>query len=175
MSADDPGTGQNAHDPATGQNADDPGTGQNADDPATGQNADDPATGQNADDPATGQNAHDPATGQNADVGPKEYEKQELQKLLLQRARKALDDGDLKKFDSLAERLLDTQPRAREDRMDRWRLYATGIMLAALVYIIIEIVRNNETSGNLFQFVSLTSGLAGIGLGWLFGAGTTRR
>jgi hypothetical protein len=175
-SAEQPGTGASAEQPGTEQ----PGTGASDEQPGTGASAEQPGTGASAEQPGTeqpgtGASDEQQGTGASADVDQKEFGKQELQKLLLQRAQKALDDGNLKQFDALAEKILGTQPSVREDRMDRWRIGATGIMLAALVYIIVEIVLKDETSGNLFQFVSLTSGLAGIGLGWLFGAGTARR
>jgi hypothetical protein len=114
------------------------------------------------------------ADAQAQEASHKEDVQQELQKLLLQQARQALVDGDIARFDSLAEKLQGTQPSARDDRMDRWRIGATGIILAGLLVIILFIVIRNEKSSNLYQFVSLTSGLAGIGLGWLFGAGTAR-
>lgn len=116
-----------------------------------------------------------PGEGQSHNVRHKEDVQQELQKLLLQQAREALVDKDIRRFDSLVEKLMGTQPSARDDRMDNWRIWATGIMLAGLLVIILFIVIKHENGGNLFQFVSLTSGLAGIGLGWLFGAGTARR
>jgi hypothetical protein len=183
-SAEQPGAGASAEQPAAAASAEQPGAGASAEQPAAAASAEQPAAAASAEQPgaaasaeqpAAAASAEQPAAAASADVDQKEFGKQELQKLLLQRAQKALDDGNLKQFDALAEKILGTQPSVREDRMDRWRIGATGIMLAALVYIIVEIVLKDETSGNLFQFVSLTSGLAGIGLGWLFGAGTARR
>lgn len=101
--------------------------------------------------------------------------RQQVEELMLQRAKDALAAGDTKLFDSLAGKLLVDQPATREDRLDIYRILATTIMVGALFAIVVVIVGKNNPSTNLFQFVSLASGLAGIGLGWLFGTGTVRR
>jgi hypothetical protein len=66
------------------------------------------------------------AAEQPGEVRHKEDMQQELQKLLLEQARQALREGDPKRFDSLVEKLMGTQPNARDDRMDVWRISATG-------------------------------------------------
>ena len=100
---------------------------------------------------------------------------QEVEHLVLDRAKEALKNGDTQLFDSLTGKLLAERPDAREDRLDIYRVLATTIMVGVLFTIVVVIVGENKPSSNLFQFVSLASGLAGIGLGWLFGTGTTRR
>jgi|SRR5215471_3355239 len=101
--------------------------------------------------------------------------RQQVERLMLQRAQDALGAGDTELFDSLAGKLLGDQPNTREDRLDIYRLLATIIMVGALFAIVVVIVGENKPAASLFQFVSLASGLAGIGLGWLFGTGTARR
>jgi hypothetical protein len=99
---------------------------------------------------------------------------QQMEKLMLEQAEMALAKGDMKLFDSLAGKLLGARPSAREDRLDTYRVLATTIMIAALFTIVVVIVLEKKPSTNLFQFVSLASGLAGIGLGWLFGTAASR-
>jgi NAD(P)H-hydrate repair Nnr-like enzyme with NAD(P)H-hydrate dehydratase domain len=50
---------------------------------------------------------------------------------------------------------------------------ATLVMVAALFIIVYVVAKPNPVTGAT-QLVSLASGLAGIGLGWLFGTGTAR-
>jgi len=100
---------------------------------------------------------------------------QEVERIMLDRAKEALKNNDTKTFDSLTAKLLAEKPSEREDGLDIYRVLATTLMVAALFAIVIVIVGENKTSNSDFQFVSLASGLAGIGLGWLFGTGATRR
>lgn len=101
--------------------------------------------------------------------------RQEVELIVLERAREALESGNTQLFESLTGQLLAENPGGREDRLDIYRILATTIMVGALFAIVVVIVGENRASTNLFQFVSLASGLAGIGLGWLFGTGATHR
>ena len=80
--------------------------------------------------------------------------------------------GDTASLSSLADKL--ATAAVREDRLDRVRVFATLLMVAALFTIVVVIVNKKSPLTSLYQFVSLASGLAGIGLGWLFGTATTR-
>jgi hypothetical protein len=48
-------------------------------------------------------------------------------------------------------------------------------MVIALFSIVAVVVFKTSTPPSIYQLISLASGLAGIGLGWLFGATTARR
>jgi hypothetical protein len=100
---------------------------------------------------------------------------QQIEQMMLDQARQALNDRNPELFESLSSKLLAARPSAREDRLDTYRVLATTIMVGALFAMVVVIVGKKNPSTNLFQFVSLASGLAGIGLGWLFGTGTARR
>jgi hypothetical protein len=63
---------------------------------------------------------------------------------------------------------------APKDPLDRVRVAATLLMITALFLIVAVIVFRKTTPNGIYQLVSLASGLAGIGLGWLFGAATAR-
>lgn len=86
-------------------------------------------------------------------------------------------EGRIDTFDSLKDKLklVTDQPAERQDPLDRFRIIATLLMVAALFTIVVVIVNKKNPPTTLFQFVSLASGLAGIGLGWLFGTGAVRR
>jgi len=105
----------------------------------------------------------------------RETVRQEVERMILDRAKEALKAKDTATFDSLTGKLLAGRPDERENRLDKFRLFATALMVAALFTIVIVIVGQNKTSNTDFQFVSLATGLAGIGLGWLFGTGASRR
>ena len=67
-----------------------------------------------------------------------------------------------------------TQGRPTNDGLDWVRVVATLVMVAALFIIVYVVaIKPNPVTGAT-QLVSLASGLAGIGLGWLFGTGTAR-
>jgi hypothetical protein len=98
--------------------------------------------------------------------------------LLLVTTEKTYEDGgDVSAFtDSL--KALAAQPIAgrnppaeRGESLDRHRFRVTIVMVLALfgIVAVIVVTKPNASSG-IFQLVSLASGLAGIGLGWLFGA-----
>jgi uncharacterized membrane protein len=98
--------------------------------------------------------------------------KERIEQLLVAQAEEKYMAGDTDSLNSLADRL--TTAAVREDRLDRVRVFATLLMVAALFTIVVVIVNKKSPSTTLYQFVSLASGLAGIGLGWLFGTATTR-
>jgi len=100
--------------------------------------------------------------------------------LLLSEASAAATAGDTQRFDDLITRLLSDgraestdEPSDHEKRMDRWRVATTATMISALFLIIVLVSFNSRAGNNAVQYVSLFSGLAGIALGWLFGAGST--
>jgi hypothetical protein len=97
-----------------------------------------------------------------------------LEEITVAMAEDALARGDTARFDSLTAKLGEYQPTRNEDRLDRVRIFATILMMAALFTIVVVVVNKKSPPTTLFQFVSLASGLAGIGLGWLFGTATTR-
>ena len=103
-----------------------------------------------------------------------------LDQKLLEAASKKFDDtGDMEPLLEFRKTLAVPTPedgRVR-DPLDWVRVVATLIMVAALfiiVYVVAIKPNPGQASGET-QLVSLASGLAGIGLGWLFGTGTTRR
>jgi hypothetical protein len=101
--------------------------------------------------------------------------KERAEQLLLAKAeRDYLEGGDIGAFDERMNKLAAAQPAGPEDPLDRVRVTATLIMVAALFAIVAVIVFKKSPPSSLNQLVSLASGLAGIGLGWLFGAATTR-
>jgi hypothetical protein len=67
-----------------------------------------------------------------------------------------------------------TQDRSLKDPLDWVRVVATLIMVAALFVIVYVVVIKPNPATGATQLVSLASGLAGIGLGWLFGTGIAR-
>jgi hypothetical protein len=67
------------------------------------------------------------------------------------------------------------QPAALADPLDKVRVAATLLMVVALFAIVAVVVFKTTTPPGIYQLISLASGLAGIGLGWLFGAATTAR
>lgn len=67
-----------------------------------------------------------------------------------------------------------TEPAESADPLDRFRIIATLVMVIALFAIVAVIVFNRTPPSGITQLVSLASGLAGIGLGWLFGAASSR-
>jgi hypothetical protein len=101
-------------------------------------------------------------------------------KLLLNEAERAATEGNSNRFDELITRLLadgrpplTDEPSEHDRTMDRWRVVTTAVMVLALFIIIVSATFFSErAANNAAQFVSLFSGLAGIALGWLFGAGT---
>jgi len=97
-----------------------------------------------------------------------------LEEITIAVAEDALARGDTDRFDLLTGKLGDYQPARNEDRLDKVRIFATVLMMAALFAIVVVVVNKSNPPTSLFQFVSLASGLAGIGLGWLFGTATTR-
>jgi hypothetical protein len=101
--------------------------------------------------------------------------KEQIEQILLAEAEKDyLKRGDIKSLDKLRNNIAAAQPAAPEDPLDRVRIITTLIMVAALFAIVAVIVFNRTPPSGVNQLVSLASGLAGIGLGWLFGAATTR-
>jgi hypothetical protein len=67
-----------------------------------------------------------------------------------------------------------TEPAVPADPLDKFRIIATLVMVIALFAIVAVIVFNRTPPSGITQLVSLASGLAGIGLGWLFGAASSR-
>jgi hypothetical protein len=65
-------------------------------------------------------------------------------------------------------------PAEPKDPLDKIRIIATLIMVIALFAIVAVVVFNPKPPTGIAQLVSLASGLAGIGLGWLFGAASVR-
>lgn len=100
---------------------------------------------------------------------------EQLDLVLLRAAEQEyLESGDFSALRELRLNLGTSAPQAQAaaDPLDRVRVWATLIMVAALFAIVwVVAVRPNPTTGAT-QLVSLASGLAGIGLGWLFGTGT---
>ena len=97
-----------------------------------------------------------------------------LEEITIAVAEDALARGNSTRFDELTGKLGDYQPTRNEDRLDKVRIFATILMMGALFTIVVVVVNKSKPPVTLFQFVSLASGLAGIGLGWLFGTATTR-
>ena len=64
-----------------------------------------------------------------------------------------------------------TYERQRERRLDRARLVLAALLLLGLIIIIVIAVTTNAEAST---YVSLVSGLTGISLGWVFGAGTVQ-
>lgn len=73
-------------------------------------------------------------------------------------------------FDSPRGESAPAKPGVVSDPLDRVRVTATLVMVGALFAIVAVIVFRRTTPSGIYQLVSLASGLAGIGLGWLFGA-----
>ena len=94
---------------------------------------------------------------------------------MLARARIAMEEGQDEIFDSISGKLADAEPVSRENRLDGVRVALTILMVFALFAIVAVVVSETKPQTTSFQFVSLASGLAGIGIGWLFGAGTSRK
>jgi hypothetical protein len=69
---------------------------------------------------------------------------------------------------------LPVKPAASKDPLDKVRVAATLLMVGALFAIVAVIVFKRSPPSGVYQIVSLASGLAGIGLGWLFGAAAVR-
>ncbi len=97
-----------------------------------------------------------------------------LEEITIAVAEDALARGNTSRFELLTGKLGEYQPTRNADRLDRVRIFATLLMVAALFTIVVVIVNKKSPPTTDFQFVSLASGLAGIGLGWLFGTVTTR-
>jgi hypothetical protein len=99
--------------------------------------------------------------------------------------RRYVETGDLAALQDFKKSLVvTTQPgttqsragAAPKDALDWVRVVATLIMVVAL-FVIVYVVVLRPTQGQATgapQLVSLASGLAGIGLGWLFGTSTPR-
>jgi hypothetical protein len=103
--------------------------------------------------------------------------RERIEQLLLAEAeREYLQGGDIKSLETLRNTLAAAQPATPQDRpkdpLDRVRVVATLIMVVALFAIVVVVVRETKPSESVTSLVSLASGLAGIGLGWLFGAAT---
>jgi hypothetical protein len=113
--------------------------------------------------------------------------RQQAFELLLKEAKSVSEGQDKERFDALIARLIfdgpgprDDEPTAHELQMDRWRVWTTVAMVAALFLIILASIylRSGSSLGSgaaataAGGFVSLFSGLAGIALGWLFGSGS---
>jgi hypothetical protein len=64
-----------------------------------------------------------------------------------------------------------TYERRRERRLDRARLLLAAALLIGLIIIIVVAVM---VKSEAVPYVSLLSGLTGISLGWVFGAGTVQ-
>ena len=77
-------------------------------------------------------------------------------------------------YNSLRNELPPIEPVEPRDPLDKYRILATLIMVIALFAIVAVIVFNKTPPSGIAQLVSLASGLAGIGLGWLFGAASAR-
>jgi hypothetical protein len=96
--------------------------------------------------------------------------------LLIEAEKEYLNTGDSSSLDKLRAEIVKSpdEPTEREDRLDRVRVAATILMVVALFAIVAVIVFKATPPPGVTQLVSLASGLAGIGLGWLFGAASTR-
>ena len=96
-----------------------------------------------------------------------------MEQLLLAQAKENFLDGKPITVDSLKDTVqVDTAPK---DPLDKVRIAATLLMVVALFAIVAVVVFKPTTPPGIYQLISLASGLAGIGLGWLFGAATTTR
>ena len=103
--------------------------------------------------------------------------------LLIVAAINALDSKNDATFDNL-ERLVGARldvAASRDDMLtphervlDNWRIVATFLLIGALfTAIVLAVLRSNNSAG---PYISLSSGLAGIALGWMFAnAGATTR
>jgi hypothetical protein len=103
--------------------------------------------------------------------------------LLIVAAINALDSKNGATSDNL-ERLVRTRldvTTSRDDMLtphervlDNWRIVATFLLIGALfTAIVLAVIENNKSAG---PYISLSSGLAGIALGWMFAnAGATTR
>ena len=98
-----------------------------------------------------------------------------MEQILLAQTEYDYRHGQAVALDSLKDRLAAVQLAARQDPLDKFRIVATLVMVAALFTIVYVVAIKQHPSTSLYQLVSLASGLAGIGLGWLFGAATTAR
>jgi hypothetical protein len=97
--------------------------------------------------------------------------KERVEEILLAEAEKDyVRQGDIESLNKLRANIAAARQPAPEDPLDRVRVVATLIMVAALFSIVAVIVFRPSAPSGLNQIVSLASGLAGIGLGWLFGA-----
>jgi hypothetical protein len=97
-----------------------------------------------------------------------------IEQLLLAQAKDDYLEGKPIRLDSLKSDLVPPPPSAPEDRLDRFRVILTIVMVAGLFLIVAVIVFRPTTPSGIYQLVALASGLAGIGLGWLFGSATAR-
>jgi hypothetical protein len=92
-----------------------------------------------------------------------------------------LKTGDLTRLQEIRKSLATpaaTAPQSSspKDPLDAVRVVATLIMVTALFIIVylVALKPSNSAAAGSTQLVSLASGLAGIGLGWLFGTGAPR-
>ncbi|SPM43619.1 Mycobacterium numidiamassiliense ORFan [Mycobacterium numidiamassiliense] len=107
---------------------------------------------------------------------------EQLERALLAAAQsKYIETGDLGSLLDFRKSLAAPQQGTSQagppkDSLDWVRVVATLIMVTALFVIVyvVAIKPNPGQSTGAAQLVSLASGLAGIGLGWLFGTGTAR-
>jgi hypothetical protein len=112
--------------------------------------------------------------------------------LLLKEAQRAQEKGETERFQTLIEQILahasqgtsvtidNAEESVRERRMDYWRIGVTALLVVVLFVTIlytVGVLTSGTTQAAAAQYVTLISSLAGIALGWLFGAGpsTSRR
>jgi hypothetical protein len=98
-------------------------------------------------------------------------------KILMDRALKALEANDLDDYESLRRRALGTpqddsmkeaEPTSHEIYLDVRRVWITGGLVAALFAVVGLVLFKSTAAAAATPYVSLLSGLAGIALGWMF-------
>ncbi|MCV2396019.1 hypothetical protein OEB99_17025 [Actinotalea sp. M2MS4P-6] len=104
----------------------------------------------------------------------------EVNRSLLQQALEASKSGDLNRYDEIVDRLVPSdpgQPRRRaalrrERNLDRARLTLAAVLVGGLLLSVTFAIGTASTTAG--DYLPLISGLAGIAIGWIYGASGDR-